>query len=175
MLDKLSKEERTVLFFWIVLGAILMLLALFIGGRKINEKKYEQTKENNYHILTDYSRYYTIINIMEKYYSTINSKNYDDTLKLLSNDYKSSNNINKNNINEKIKYYDKSVTFKGKLMCSKKLGKGYTSYYISGDVIGMNNNNVYESTFYNVTLNENDFTFNISLIEESEFGGKCHA
>jgi len=176
MIDNLTKEQRRVLLMWIIFGVILMGVLGILAGIKINKarKEYQQTVDQNYNKVRDYSRYYTIINILDKYYNTINSNNDTETLKLLSNKYKIDNGINKDNINDKIKHYEKMVTYKGKLMCSKRLGKGFTSYYVSGDVIGSNDLKTYGSEYYDIILNENEMTFSVSVIEASEFGGVCH-
>ena len=176
MIDNLTKEQRRVLLYWFIFGLILMGILIVLAGIKINKmkKQYEQTRDDKYIIVSDYSRYYTIINILDKYYSTINSNNHDDTLKLLSEDYKNKNGINKDNIKDKITHYKKQVTYKGRLMCSKRLGKGFTSYYVTGDVIGSNDLTIYGQVYYEVLLNENEMTYSISILDGETYGGACH-
>jgi hypothetical protein len=60
-------------------------------------------------------------------------------------------------------------------MCSKRLGNGYTSYYVSGNVIGVNKYKEYEDQYYEVVLNENEMTFTVKSIDSNQFGGECHA
>ena len=177
MIDNLTKEERKVLLMWIIFGVVLMAILAVLAGIKINKAKkgYQQTIDKSYIKVTNYSRYYTIIGILDKYYNTINSNNDEETLNLLSDKYKKDNGINKDNIKDKVEHYDKLVTFKGKLMCSKRLGKGFTSYYVSGDVIGSNDLNTHDNAYYEVILNENEMTYSISEIDASVYGGECHA
>lgn len=176
MIDDLTKEQRRVLLYWIIFGLILMGVLITVASIKISEKKkYQQTVDKNYSIVNDYSRYYTIINIMDKYYNLINKKDYNELSKLLSDNYKKNNDINADNIKDKLDFYDKSVTYKGRIMCSKRLGKGYTSYYVAGNVIGMNDLSEYDTKYYEVVLNENEMTFSISILDASTYGGACHA
>ena len=59
-------------------------------------------------------------------------------------------------------------------MCNKRLGKGHTSYYVSGTVVGTNQYKVFDDVYYEVMLNESNMTFSISEIDASTFGGECH-
>lgn len=176
MIDNLTKEQRRVLLMWIIFGLVLMGVLMVLAGIKIDKarKEREQSVDKIYSRVSNYSRYYTIIGILDNYYNTINSNNDEDTYKLLSDNYKKNNGITKDNIKDKITHYDKLVTYKGKLMCSKRLGKGFTSYYVSGDIIGSNDLSTYGSAYYDVILNEKEMTFSVSIIDASTFGGECH-
>ena len=174
MLDKLTEDQRRVLMIWFFFLVFLVVLFIILAGHKITSK-FKDEVDKNYSIVQDYSRYYTVINILDKYYTALNNESYDDVLKMLDTEYVNSEGINKDNIKEKLNKYDVRTTYKGSLMCSKKLGKGYTSYYVSGEVVGTNTIKTFDTTLYEVVLNENEMTFSIKQIDDSQFGGDCHA
>lgn len=173
MLDKLTEDQRKVLLIWFFLGVFILVLILFFAGKKIQEMKKDPV-DKSYQVVKDYNRYYTISNILDKYYTALSNKNYDGVYKMLSNDYKSKNDINESNVQTKIKSYDIRTTYQGSLMCNKRLGKGFTSYYVSGTVVGTNQYKIFDDVYYEVMLNEREMTFTISEIDASTFGGACH-
>jgi hypothetical protein len=174
MLDKLTEDQRKVLLIWVFLGVFILVLLLFFAGKKIQESKKDPV-DKTYQVVKDYNRYYTVSNILDKYYTALSNKNYDGLYKMLSEEYKKNNDINETNIQTKIKTYDIRTTYQGALMCNKRLGKGQTSYYVSGSVVGANQYKVFDDVYYEVMLNEKNMTFTISEIDASTFGGACHA
>ena len=174
MLDKLTEDQRKVLLIWFFLLIFLIGAVSLFSYRRIKSKFHNEV-DKQYNIVTDYSRYYTVLNILDKYYTYINNGNYEDVLKMLDKDFVNENHIDTHTITNFIKKYDIRTTYKGSLMCSKRLGNGYTSYYVSGNVIGVNKYKEYEDQYYEVVLNENEMTFTVKSIDSNQFGGECHA
>jgi hypothetical protein len=172
MLDKLTEDQRKVLLIWVFLGVFILILILVFAGKKIQDMKKDPV-DKSYYIVKDYNRYYTVSNILDKYYTALSNKNYDAVYKMLSDDYKKNNDINESNVQTKIKIYDIRTTYQGALMCNKRLGKGHTSYYVSGSVVGTNQYKVFDDVYYEVMLDESTMTFTISEIDASTFGGAC--
>jgi hypothetical protein len=173
MLDRLTEDQRKVLMMWFFLLIFLIGLVVLIANNKIKKRVVDE-KYKTYVVVRDYSRYYTITNILDKYYTTIYNKNYESVIKMLDADYVKDNNITKDNLEDFIKTYDARTTYQGSLMCSKRLGKGYTSYYVSGEVVGANSYKIYDTKYYEVLLNENQVTFTVKEIDSNQFGGECH-
>jgi len=172
MIDKLTEEQRKVLIIWVFLGIFLAIL-LFIFAHNRGKYKSDYKLDKEYTIVNDYSRYYTITNILDKFYNAFNDKKYDMVMNMLDSNYVKANNIDVNNVSNILKY-DKRVSFRGNIMCKKTFDKGYTSYYVSGTVIGTNVEKDFDNVYYEVILNENEMTFSINILDASKFGGVCH-
>ena len=173
MLDKLSEDQRKVLLIWVFFGVFILVLILFFANKHIQEMKKDPV-DKSYIKVEDYSRYYTISNILDKYYTALSNRNYSSVYTMLSDDYKKNNDITEQNVQTKIKTYDVRTTYQGGLMCRKRLGKGHTSFYVSGTVTASNQYKVFEDAYYEVFLDENNMTFSITEIDASTFGGACH-
>jgi len=173
MVEKLTEDQRKVLIIWGFLGLFLAILLIIIGSKKLAHKiNYELDKD--YVVVKNYSRYYTISKIIDKYYTAINDGRYDAAVNMLDDKYKKDNNISSANVRDTLKY-DVKVSFNGSLMCSKRFAKGYTSYYVSGNVIGSNVDKEFDKVYYEVVLNEMEMRFSIKKIDASTFGGACNA
>ena len=173
MLDKLNEDQRKVLLIWAFLGLFIFVGLLFFANKKIQEMKKDPV-DKTYIKVEDYSRYYTVSNILEKYYTALSNRNYSAVYNMLSDEYKKDNGINEQNIQTKIKTYDVRTTYQGGLMCRKRLGKGHTSFYVSGTVMASNQYKVFEDIYYEVLLDENNMSFSITEIDASTFGGACN-
>ncbi len=174
MLDKLTEDQRKVLLIWFFI-LIFLIVAVSMFARYRIKSMFNDEVDKQYIKVTDYSRYYTVLNILDKYYTTIYNNNAEDVLKMLDEDYKKDKNLNKDNVLSTLKTNTSRTTYKGSLMCSKRLGKGHTSYLVSGNPVGVNVDKSYDDIFYEVELNENEMTFSIKEIDASQFGGDCHA
>ena len=173
MVEKLTEEQRKVLMIWVCLGMILTVLLLIIGSKKVGYKNNYEL-DNEYLTVRDYSRYYTITKIIDKYYTAINDERYEVALNMLDSKYVSEKSINTSNIKETLNY-DAKVSFSGGLMCSKRFAKGFTSYYVIGKVIGTNVDKEFDTVYYEVVLDEMNMLFSIKPVESSMFGGACNA
>ena len=148
MIDQLTEDQRKVLIIWLFLGLFLAALLLIFANKKMKAKSNYQL-DNNYNVVSNYSRYYTITKIIDKYYNAINEGNYDGAFKMLDDKYIKSNNLSTNSFKESFNY-DAKIAFRGGLMCSKRFAKGYTSYYVSGSIIGANSNKQYSGRDENI-------------------------
>ena len=175
MLDNLTEDQRKVLLIWFFFGIFLIVLVVLFANYKIKEKKNKEIIDDHYIIVSDYNRYYTITNILDKYYTSLYNGRFDRVIKMLDTDYVSSNGITEENMKDKLKMQDTRTTFKGGLMCSKRFAKGYTSYYVSGEDIAVNKYKVFNTRYYEVVLNENELTLTVKEIDVDTFGGECNA
>lgn len=171
MIDKLTEEQRKVLVIWGFLGLFLAILLIIFASNK-NKYKSEYKIDKDYQIVEDYSRYYTITKIIDKYYTAINDNNYSSIMNMLDTNYIKKNDLRVDNV-KNLYNYDKKISFKGSLMCSKRFDKGLTSYYVSGSTIAENVLKEYGNVYYEVILNENEMTFSINVIDVDTFGGVC--
>ena len=175
MLDRLTDDQRKVLLIWLFVGVFILVLVFVISNITGNNgilKKDE--KEKRYTFVKDYNRYYTITNIVDKYYSAINNEYKDDLMVMLNDDYIKDNNITNDNVIAKLKVDNNNISFQGSLMCKKKLHTGVVSYYVSGETIGTNTGKKIKDSYFEVIQDENNMTFDIKEIDNTSFGDECH-
>ena len=175
MLDRLTDDQRKVLLIWLFVGIFIVILFFVISNITGNNgilKKDE--KEKRYTFVKDYNRYYTITNIIDKYYSAINNEYKDDLMVMLNDDYIKKNDLTNDNVISYLKKDKNNVSFHGALMCKKKLHTGVVSYYVSGNTIGTNTGKTIRDSYFEVIQDENNMTFDIKEIDAVSFGDECH-
>lgn len=173
---RLSDSEKKVLIAWAIVGIIILLIVLVFGLTKDRTKKEEfdniTARGTNY--LIDRNRYYTVKNAITKFYSFINSKDYDATLKILNEKYVEENKININNVNEFITESDFQLSYQSKRMCLKSIKKGVYTFVSEGEEISANSGKYFSDRYYEVVLDGNTSLFSIKPIEKSIFEGVCN-
>lgn len=175
MFDNLSDDQRKVLRIWFIVGLIILLLLLIFSYSVYKEKKENEALYNSsYTKVKDYSRYYTVASLVEKFYSYINSKDYNSVLIILNNDYKNNNSINIDNLDNYLPKHDVSIGFQPGLMCSKQMSKNLTSYYIKGNTVSSNTGDKITDSYYNIILDSSNFTYSISILSSDEYRGECN-
>jgi hypothetical protein len=175
MLDNLTEDQRKVLLIWFFFGLFLIILVVLFANYKIKEKKNKELIDDHYIVVSDYNRYYTVSNILDKYYTSLYNGRFDRTLKMLDSEYISKNEITEDNLKTKLGMQDVRVTFKGGKMCSRRFENGITSYYVVGDEVAVNKYKVFNTKYYEVVLNEKELTFTIKEIDSDIYGGECNA
>lgn len=175
---KLNDSEKKVLTFWAIL-AIVIVLGLFIfrivAPEKFNDFFGLDGADKEYSLVTDRTRYYTVANAIEKYYLYVNAKDANAVFSMLNDSYKEANGISSaNNIKFSEEIDPENKTFNSRLMCKKKLGKGKYSFLVKGFESKSTESGRLNTVYYQVMLDDNNFTFSIQPIEEKTFGGECH-
>lgn len=172
---KISENERKVLIVWLIIGLIIFLCVLFINIRHKNKEKAEPITTPGTNYVNNRSRYYTVKNAINKYYSYKNAKDYDAVLKILSEDYIKNNRIDKDTITTYIGESTSYLSYDTGLMCLKSAKDGVYTYVVEGVEIMMNTGKELDKLYYEITLDGNTFLFSITPINESDFGGACNA
>ena len=104
-----------------------------------------------------------------------NDKDADRLFAVLNTDYKNEHNIHSAADFVFTQEVDgPKLTYNARLMCQKKLDIGIYSFYVSGFESNENKVGRLDNRYYEVILNDNNFTFNIRPIDEKTFGGECH-
>ena len=98
MIDRLTEDQRKVLIIWFFLALFLIALLVLIASRKI-KAKHDYPLDKNYIVVKDYSRYYTVTSVIDKFYNALNNKNYESAMKMLDDNYVKTNNLSTNNLN----------------------------------------------------------------------------
>lgn len=176
MINNLSESEKKTLMAWFIAAVIFLLILIVIKiiNPDFSFKKKVDYSKNKYNVVTDYNRYYTVTNAINKYYAFVNAKEYESVYHILDEDYTKKMGVDKDTVINIISDSDKALSFNGRLMCSKDIAEGITSYIIKGDERYMNSLNVNKTIYYEVILDGNKFHYSIKPIEEEFFGGNCN-
>lgn len=89
MIKNLSDGEKKTLLAWFMVAVIflLVLIVIKIINPDFSFKKKTDYSKNEYSIVTDYNRYYTVSNAINKYYSFINAHEYESVYHILDEEY----------------------------------------------------------------------------------------
>ncbi len=173
MMESLTPEEKKTLIVWAIVGIIIFLFILGYSFIYLDSKEKLYVDEE-YKIVKNYDRYYTVMGTINKFYAFYNAKSYESVLHILNSNYVKENSITLDNIREFFPEVKEFMSYNGKIMCSKNLDKGITSYIIEGNETKMNTGEIVEKKYYNVILDGNEFVFSIEPIDEEFYGGNCN-
>lgn len=146
----------------------IIILILFFAFRLISnyisaKNAAEFSKE--VHLVTDNSRYYTVIGCIDKYLSTVESGNQNDILLTLNDEYKREYNITSSNLKNFIPKLEKGniYSYTGEEMYEKRISKNVVLYYIHGKIKEQQFEGDTVKTEYDLTviLYEDKFLFSI--------------
>lgn len=173
MWKDLSEAERKTLIAWAIIGILIFIVAIVVKLTFLPNLKDNKFNEA-YQTVKDQNRYYTVNGAITKYYAFLNDKNFESILHILDEKYVKEKGITKENIKNFLTSKDTAISYQPKIMCSKEISSGLTSYLINGKEITMNTNEYIEEKYYEVILDGNHFTFSLKEIDQSVFGGNCH-
>lgn len=163
-MKKLDKSERHTLIIWTIFGIIFLILVTLIQiNIPENNIPILNIKKTKYVSVKDYSRYYTVKNALTKFYSYINTSNYQAVNNILDNKY----NINEENINEILGVNDENIEIVTHIIYEKKIKKGIISYLVTATE--MNNTTKIRDVYYEIILDGNNFLFKIKPLKLTEY------
>jgi len=175
---KLNESEKKVLTFWGILAVIVISVLLvfrIVAPEKFNKFFGISVADKKYSLVTDRTRYYTVTNSINKYYAYTSSKDAEKIFAVLNPQYKEEKgytSADKIALPE-VKDYVQLV-YNARLMCQKRLDTSLYSFYVSGFESDSNESGRGKNAYYEVRLNDDNFTFDIRPIDEKTFGGECH-
>lgn len=176
MIKNLSDAEKKTLLVWFIAAIIILLILVFVKIVWPNFTSKSQTdySKNEYSVVSDYNRYYTVSNAISKYYAFINAHEYTSVYHILDESYTKEMNVDESTVINIISDADKALSYRPRLMCSKDIAEGITSYIVEGEEGGMNSLESDQTLYYEVVLDGNTFHYSIKPIEEDFFGGNCN-
>lgn len=171
---KISENERKVLIIWVIIGFLIFLVVALVNIKpKIHENNENITTPGT-NFINDRSRYYTVKNAINKFYSYKNIKDYESVIKILDENYVKENYIDEETITSYIGESNTYLTFDTGIMCLKNAKSGVYVFVVEGDEVGINTGKTYDHLYYEVTLDGNTSLFSIKPINEKEYGGVCN-
>ena len=123
MKEKILKNKQTILIILGVIIALIIILFKIFGGSKDSSK---------IEIVRSSSKFYTVSNCVSRYLNYLYSEDTDNILLLLNSTYKKNNNINSNNLFDKISKLDDSYDFEARKMYEKVINEHIVKYYVYG-------------------------------------------
>lgn len=129
------KSKKNNYFILIIICIILLCILGIIYFSEEQEEILETPTKNNYILLNDYSRFFTIESCVDKYINLLSSDKSDSLLEVLDSDYIKSNNITTDNIYNYVNKLDGIYSFKSKKIYYEEISKNFTKYYVYGYLI----------------------------------------
>lgn len=147
---------------------IISLAAIFLLGSLIGnlvDARKEQKESMKTVLVTDNSRYFTVIGCAKKYLSYLKDNSTEEILTILNEEYKESNRILASNLYTYVPRLNKDTIYDyvGEEMYQHRVSKNIVEYYVFGKI--KTDNLDQESTYmdYDMTiiLYENEFIFSV--------------
>lgn len=161
MKEKIIKNKQTILIILGVIIALIIILFKIFGGSKDSSK---------IEIVRSSSKFYTVSNCVSRYLNYLYSEDTDNILLLLNSTYKKNNNINSNNLFDKISKLDDSYDFEARKMYEKVINEHIVKYYVYGYL--SNNYFDYDNQieyYIIIYLNSKDFTYSVEPYDGNIF------
>ena len=163
-METIKKDNKVILLIIFVL-LVFAGLALY-NYRNSNNSNEEVIKENEeYKLLNDYSRFFTVNSCVYKYIQYLQKEDFDSLFKVLDNDFVNNANISSNNIyNYLPNISDGIYNFVSKKIYYTKVNDSYITYYVYGYMVEelMDSVGVKEYYTYKVNLDTSNQTFSIA-------------
>lgn len=162
--NSMNEKEKNIFEIVIVLIMVVLFIAYKLYSNYADAKRASVVSSET-HLVTDNSRYFTVIGCVEKYITTIKSGNKNNILTILDSKYKEEYNIEKNNLKNYIPNLngDKIYSYSGREMYEKRISKNVVVYYVYGNIEESVLDEIPTGFEYNltVTLYESEFLFSI--------------
>lgn len=131
-MEKMNKNRIILL----VVFSLLVLFSFYIYN-KFNKKEVDNKNETEqqYILLDDYSRFFTVNSCVYKYINYLQSKNSSNLLKVLDKNFIQLNNINENNLYDYLENINGNYSFVSKEIYYEKINDKYIKYYVYGYLI----------------------------------------
>ena len=162
-MEKIDKK-KIVIAIWIIALALILVFIL-----EKNNKNNTKTEETKYTLVSDYSRFFTIENCVNRYLNYLTTKNSDNLIKILSEKYKTNNNITKTNVLTKLDNLAGGMyTFEAKKVLYETSGS-QIKYYVFGNLYEQNmDEKVFIKNYYVIVYTDK----NNSIFSITPYDGK---
>lgn len=113
---------------------ILCLIALIVVIVSIFTKKEESDVASKISVVDNYSNFYTVDSCLYRTITYLSTDDEDSIYLLLSDNYKKSNNIKKNDVLNLFYDVEENSNFVSKKMYYQTMNKNITKYYVYGQI-----------------------------------------
>jgi len=166
-----KKVERNKKILAIVLVSLVVLLGIYNLFFNKSDVVDEKIDTETISIVDDNSRFFTVSSCVSKYLNYLSSKDTDNLLILLSEEFKTVNSITDLNIYSYIGSLDEPKNFSPRKMYEQRLSKSIYKYYVYGYIYSESIDSIASKQEYYlvVLLDEKNMTFAIEPYDGSMF------
>ena len=159
-------NEKNLKNIWLLsIFVILVLFSVYLIRINDNESNVVQDSTNkvNYQLVTNYNNFFTVNSCVYRYLTYVQGRNTSSILKVLDEDFITSNGINETNLYNFITMYEGNLNFNSQEMYEEKVNDNITKYYVYGYVEKDVMNSLPEriDAYYIVNLDEKNKVFTI--------------
>lgn len=162
---KLTAKEKNVLTIIVALIVLVVFLGISIFD-KINESKREMEESMKTVLVTDESRYFTVLGCARKFLDTVQNGTQEEKMSLLKEEYKEQNRIVLNNLNSFLPNLtpQRMYIYTGEEMYQRRLSKNVVEYYLTGSIkdVVFEGDPIYTKYDLTITLYESKFVFAVT-------------
>lgn len=125
---------------WLLLVLFIILIFIIIiyvinhkeKNENVEDKNFKQIEQKNLEPVKNHNLFFAVQTCVEKYLTYVANENKDEILMVLDEEYIKDNNINKNNVLEKINNNDILLNFHAEEMYFEEINDDINKYYVSG-------------------------------------------
>ena len=162
------KRDKILVFILIII--IILLLVLIV--KQLNGNKKETIIDENIEVITEeqrnlqpvknYPAFFTVQLCVERYISYVINNDAESVLAVLDEGYIQKNNINKNNVFDKIDKIETEAEFHAEKMYCEEIDESTVKYYVLGNLEEINENDMDALEIVDTSL-LGDVNFEVSI------------
>lgn len=157
---ELNKKTILMIGFLVVL---FIVLGIVINLTR-DESNNNSISNNKISVVKNYNDFYTVNSCVYRYLTYLKDKDTNSLMKLLDEEFVTSNNINSNNLYNFLTVYDGNVSFNSRKMFEEKINNNIIKYYVYGyvekDIIDSAPEQI--DAYFMVKLDKKNHLFSIS-------------
>ena len=148
-MDKLDKKDKILLscLITLVIGAFIYKITMYFVS-----KQQEETFDNEIHLVTDASRFFTVSSCVDRFMKYISVKDNASVYKMVSSDYMKDNGITQSTVLSLFPSVDSGVAFSAIKMYEQQIGPTVMKYYIYGQYETINIDDISTQNDYYVIV-----------------------
>ena len=156
-----------------ILAIVLVIAVICLGVYKLffTKKSKSTIDTETIKIVTNINDFYTVSGCIDSFFIYVNSLDTENIMILLSEEYKSKNNITSNNLYSHIEKFDNYYSFVPRKMYVQKVSKGVEKYYVYGqkEIIVQDDFKLGDDYYVIVILDRTNLTFAIEPYDGESF------
>lgn len=134
-MKELNEKEKNILTIIVALGVLVVFLGASLIGKYFDAKK-EKEESMKTVLVTDNSRYFTVLGCADKFISYLKEGDAESLLLLLEEEYKDSFGVNVGNVKNFLPALDKDSMYEyvGEEMFQHRVSEKVVEYYLKGKI-----------------------------------------
>lgn len=148
------KRNVNKIFLPLLILVILLIIATFIYNLKNPKQEIATTNNNNYILLNDYSKFFTVNSCVYRFIVYLQKEDYEKVFEILNTDFVNSNNITLSNVKTYFPILnDGNYTYVSKKIYYEKENSNIIKYYVYGYIQKELIDSIGSKTYYSYEVN----------------------